>query len=162
MFKSTNVNFYGNTTVNGSQLTLRDLLEHHDIVVIATGMRRSRQLEIPGIHLRNCTTADEMVAWYTSDPLGRGVDFDLCNVRDIAIIGHGNVALDIARLFLKSPNDLARFPINPSFLSQLQSSNIRNVDIIGRRGPLQVSGLFLEFGSRSFRCLSQFLNSERF
>ena len=102
-------------------------------------------MKIPGIHLRNYTSADEIVAWYTGDPLGKDISFDLGNVQDIAIIGHGNVALDIARMFLKSPSDLAHFPINPSFLSQLQSSKIRNVDIIGRRGPLQVNNLLIDF-----------------
>lgn len=110
----------------------------HDAVVISTGMPSSKMLNIPGEDLKNCITASKFVGWYNGDPSYSPSDVDLSNVRRAAVIGNGNVALDVARVLLKPWTSFIGTDMSQSALEALKTAEIQQVDIIGRRGPLQV------------------------
>lgn len=84
-------------------------------------------------------SAREFVWWYNGHPAHRGLPVDLRNVRSVAIVGLGNVALDCARVLLQSPERLGRTDIAHAALDQLRGSAVREVHLIGRRGPVQAS-----------------------
>ncbi|PJF18840.1 NADPH:adrenodoxin oxidoreductase, mitochondrial [Paramicrosporidium saccamoebae] len=109
----------------------------HDSVVIATGMTKPRLLGIPGEGLLGSFNAAQVVGWYNGDSQYKDITLNLNCVRRVAIIGHGNVALDIARIFLKTPNLLESTDISENALRALRNSKVEEIDIIGRRGPLQ-------------------------
>lgn len=102
-------------------------------------MESPKLLKIPGVGLDNCISASKFVAWYNGDTEWSGASpVQLSNVKRVAIIGNGNVALDVARILLRPPTTLAGTDISPSALGELQASSIDTVDIIGRRGPAEV------------------------
>jgi len=135
--KSGRLNFIGNVSV-GEDVTLKELRGAYDAVVLAYGAAQDRWLGIPGENLRNVISARNFVGWYNGHPEDRNLEFDL-NVETAAIIGQGNVALDIARILLTPVDILKKTDITQQALEALSCSKIKNVKIIGRRGPLQVA-----------------------
>lgn len=125
----------------GTGVTLTSLLRKHNVVVLATGLARPRNPSIGHQNLRNYFSSAEFVAWYNNDCSVRPVHVDLHSSRRAAVIGHGNVALDIARILLKPWWSYAGTSISDKVLKELQRSSIETVDLIGRRGPLQVCKL---------------------
>ena len=104
----------------------------------------------------------EFVGWYNRDPNFASSNIDLNPIRRVAVIGHGNVALDVARILLKPWRSLIGTSINPTALEALKLSSVDTVDIIGRRGPLQVLiHLHCLLAKTLDRCLLQLLSSER-
>ena len=118
----------------GRDLTHQELLDHHHAVIYATGASKSRDMGIPGEHLPGSYAAADFVGWYNGHPDHAGYDFDLSGERAV-IVGNGNVALDVARVLLTSPNELAKTDIAQHALEALSHSKIREVVILGRRGP---------------------------
>lgn len=119
----------------GSDVTHADLLEHHHAVVYATGAAIGRTLGIPGEDLKGSYSSAEFVTWYNGQP-----DYiDLAPALDherAVIIGNGNVALDMARLLLVSPDDLhGASDMAPHAIESLAESGIQEVVVVGRRGP---------------------------
>jgi ferredoxin--NADP+ reductase len=118
----------------GKDISLKDLRERYDAVVLATGSSKGRKLGIPGEELPNCISAAEFVPWYNAHPDFTNVEVDLNT--DIAIvIGAGNVAMDVARLLAIDPSELDPTDTAEHALVKLKQSKIRKVIICGRRGP---------------------------
>jgi ferredoxin--NADP+ reductase len=118
----------------GKDISLKDLRERYDAVVLATGSSKGRKLGIPGEELSNCISAAEFVPWYNAHPDHVDVDVDL-NCDTAVVIGAGNVAMDIARMIAVNPSELDQTDIAEHALLKLKQSTVRKVIICGRRGP---------------------------
>ncbi|WP_280240324.1 FAD-dependent oxidoreductase [Nocardia abscessus] len=118
----------------GKTLTHADLLAHHHAVIYAVGASASRDLGITGEHLPGHHAAAEFVGWYNGHPDHAGRRFDL-SARRAVVVGNGNVALDVARVLLMSPEELAATDIAEYALEALAHSHIEEVIVLGRRGP---------------------------
>jgi ferredoxin--NADP+ reductase len=114
------------------------LLEHYHAVVYAVGSSGDRQLGIPGEELRGSHAATEFVAWYNGHPDFADRSFDLDSSCAV-IVGNGNVALDVARMLVRSPEELDETDIADHALAALRRSAIREVVVLGRRGPAQAA-----------------------
>lgn len=132
-----NVDFYLNVEV-GTHLTHDDLLAHHDAVIYAVGAPADCALGIPGEDLPGSHSATEFVAWYNGHPDHAHRTFDLSGERAV-IIGNGNVALDVARVLVAGTAELTKTDIAPHALEALSESRIREVLVVGRRGPAQAA-----------------------
>ncbi len=129
------IRFFGNVKY-GTHLTLSDLKKHYNAVIFATGAIQDADLNIPGIELDGSYGAADFVNWYDAHP-----DFPLTwplNAKQIAVIGNGNVALDVARMLIKLPDDLLSTDIPDHVYQGLKSSPVTDVHVFGRRGPAQV------------------------
>jgi ferredoxin--NADP+ reductase len=127
--------FFGNVEL-GSDISMKDLLNHYHQVVISTGAQTDRQLNIPGIELAGSHPATEFVAWYNGHPDFRDRKFDLSQ-ESAAVIGIGNVAVDVARILCRTPDELAKTDIADYALDALRLSKVKRVYMLGRRGPAQ-------------------------
>ena len=132
----------------GRDITHEDLWAHHHALIYAVGASRSRDMCIPGDQLPgNCAAAD-FVAWYNGHPDHAADAFDLSGERAV-VVGNGNVALDVARVLLLGADELAKTDIAVHALEALAHSRIREVVILGRRGPRAAAysvGEFLALG----------------
>jgi ferredoxin--NADP+ reductase len=129
------IRFFGNVNY-GTDLKLEDLKKHYNAVIFATGAIRDADLKIPGIDLDGSYGAADFVNWYDAHP-----DFPRTwplNAKQVAVIGNGNVALDVARMLIKLPEDLLSTDIPDHVYQGLKSSPITDVHVFGRRGPAQV------------------------
>ncbi|GAA1637857.1 FAD-dependent oxidoreductase [Georgenia ruanii] len=122
----------------GKTLTHDDLAARYHAVIYAVGAMGDRQLGIPGEDLPGSHSATEFVAWYNGHPDYADRTFDLSGERAV-VIGNGNVALDVARVLLSDVDDLRRTDIADHALEQLAASRIREVVVVGRRGPAQAA-----------------------
>ncbi|QMW65871.1 FAD-dependent oxidoreductase [Mumia sp. ZJ1417] len=122
----------------GTDVTHAELLEHHDAVVYAVGAAEDKVLGIPGEGLAGSVSATALVAWYNAQPDRAHGDVDLSSER-VVVIGNGNVALDVARVLLTEPDVLARTDIADHALDVLRRSAVREVVVLGRRGPEDAS-----------------------
>ena len=129
--------FFGNVDV-GRQVSLDDLRRHYHAVCFATGAQTDRRLGIPGEDLARSHSATDFVAWYNGHPDYRNCTFDL-SVERAAVIGVGNVAVDVARMLVRSPDELAKTDIADYALEALRQSRVREVVMLGRRGPVQAA-----------------------
>ena len=118
----------------GKDLSLKDLREVYDVVVLATGSPAGRKLGIKGEDLINCFSAAEFVPWYNGHPDFTDVEVDLTSDTAV-IIGAGNVAMDVARILALDPTELDPTDTAEHALKIFKSSKIRKVIICGRRGP---------------------------
>ncbi|KQT89520.1 ferredoxin-NADP reductase [Marmoricola sp. Leaf446] len=121
----------------GRDVTHAELLEHHDAVVYAVGASADRTLGVPGEDLPGSLPARRFVGWYNGQPEVPAdlVDLDHGTPVRAVVVGNGNVALDLARLLLTEPEELAATPIAQHALSALRRSTVREVVLVGRRGP---------------------------
>ncbi|MFC0452309.1 FAD-dependent oxidoreductase [Rhodococcus jostii] len=122
----------------GKHLTHEELMAHHHAVVYAVGASSDRRLGVPGEELPGSHAATDFVAWYNGHPDYAGLQFDLTGERAV-IVGNGNVALDVARILVSDPDNLAGTDIADHALAALRRSHIREVVVIGRRGPAQAA-----------------------
>jgi ferredoxin--NADP+ reductase len=129
--------FFGNVDL-GTHLTLDDLRAHYHQVFFATGAQVDRELGIPGEHLAGSHSATEFVAWYNGHPDYAQHTFDLSQER-VAVVGVGNVAIDVARILCRSHAELATTDIADYALEALRQSRVREVYLLGRRGPAQAA-----------------------
>ncbi|KAJ2457986.1 NADPH-adrenodoxin reductase [Coemansia sp. RSA 2424] len=140
---SPRVRYFGNVQVGGEQLGLERLRSVYDGVVLSYGASEDRRLGIPGEDgvdgKVGVIPARRFVAWYNGLPEAQGLQVDLESFDKVVIVGHGNVALDCARILLTDPKNLASTDITANALDTLRSSNVRHVEMVGRRGPLQVA-----------------------
>ncbi|MGD8584133.1 MAG: FAD-dependent oxidoreductase [Chloroflexota bacterium] len=127
--------FYGNVDI-GKDVSVADLEDYYHQIVYTTGAQTDRHLNIPGIDLKGSHAATEFVAWYNGHPYYRDREFDL-SVESAAVIGIGNVAVDVARTLLRAPEELQKTDIADYALEALRSSKIKDVYVLGRRGPAQ-------------------------
>ncbi|KAJ2891671.1 NADPH-adrenodoxin reductase [Coemansia aciculifera] len=140
---SPRVRYFGNVQVGSQQLGLDRLCSAYDGVVLSYGASEDRRLGIPGEDGENgrvgVIPARRFVAWYNGLPEAQGLRVDLESYDKVVIVGHGNVALDCARILLTDPADLATTDITANALETLRNSKVRHVEMVGRRGPLQVA-----------------------
>ncbi|MFD3592838.1 FAD-dependent oxidoreductase [Nocardia sp. NPDC058640] len=142
-FRRDTLQYYLNVEV-GEHIDHAELLDHHHAVIYAVGASSDRSLDIPGEDLPGSHSATEFVAWYNGHPDFADREFDLSGERAV-IVGNGNVALDVARVLTADPDELAKTDIADHALDALRRSNIREVVILGRRGPLQAAYSSPEF-----------------
>ena len=122
----------------GNHITFEDLKKHYHQILFATGAQTDRRMNIPGEDLKRSHTATEFVAWYNGHPDFIGLEFDP-SVEKIAIIGIGNVAVDVARILCRSENELSKTDITDYAFEKLKNSNLKEIYMIGRRGPAQAA-----------------------
>jgi ferredoxin--NADP+ reductase len=120
----------------GDDVTREDLLTAYDAVVYATGAMRDRHLGIPGEELPGSVAATDFVNWYCGHPDVDPAAFTL-DAESVAVIGVGNVAVDVARILARNPDELRETDVSQPVLEALQASKVREVYMIGRRGPAQ-------------------------
>ncbi|GAA5068574.1 FAD-dependent oxidoreductase [Nocardia callitridis] len=128
----------------GRDISHDELREHFHAVIYAVGASTDRKLDIPGMGLPGTVSATDFVAWYNGHPEHADRDFDLSAERAV-IVGNGNVALDVARILTSDPESLAHTAIAPHALAALRQSKIREVVVLGRRGPLESAFTVPEF-----------------
>lgn len=129
------VTFLGNLEV-GKDIQINELMELYHVVVFTTGMPGSSLLGINGENLIGVHPSSTFVGWYNGHPDYQKQFFDFGHDTAI-IIGHGNVAIDICRVLTKSIDELRKSDIPDSALEVLSKNKIKNVHLIGRRGPVQ-------------------------
>src|SRR6266511_2480924 len=129
--------FLGNIEV-GRDLHHEDLTRLYDAVVYAVGAQTDRRLGVPGEDLAGSWSAFEFVAWYNGHPDFQDLPFDL-DVERAVVIGNGNVALDVARMLALTPEELAPTDTTEPAIKAIGESTIREIVIVGRRGPAQAS-----------------------
>jgi ferredoxin--NADP+ reductase len=129
------VHFVGNVHL-GDDVTRADLLAHYDAVVYATGAMRDRRMGIPGEDLPGSIAATDFVNWYCGHPDVDPAAFTL-DAESVAVIGVGNVAVDVARILVRNPDELRETDVSQPVLDALVASKVREVHMIGRRGPAQ-------------------------
>lgn len=130
-------NFFGNVTV-GQDIKVDELKTHYHALLFASGASSDRRLNIPGEDLKRSYTATEFVAWYNGHPDYRDREFDLSQETAV-IIGQGNVAVDVCRILAKSVDELKETDIASHALEALSQSKIKDIYMIGRRGPVQAA-----------------------
>ena len=138
------VDFIGNVTV-GRDVSVAELLELYDAVILATGAPHDRKLGIPGEDLAGVVGSGEFVGWYNGHPDFADLDPPLGGSHAV-VIGAGNVALDCARILAKTRNEFEGSDIVGHALEALDSSGITTITILGRRGPHQVAMTPKELG----------------
>lgn len=131
------VRFFGNVCI-GRDLSRAELLEHYHAVIYAYGAQRDRTLGVPGEDLAGSHAATEFVGWYNGHPDYRDSQFDLGAV-SVAVIGMGNVAVDVVRVLARSAAELHATDIAGHALDALRRSEVRHIHMIGRRGPVQAA-----------------------
>lgn len=129
--------FLGNVCL-GRDVTVEELHQHYHQIVYAVGNEADRRLGIPGEGIPRCTPAAVFIGWYNGHPDYRQAKIDL-SVSRIAVVGNGNVAIDAARILLRTPAGLEKTDIAAHALEALRNSRVREVYILGRRGPEQAS-----------------------
>ncbi|MBS0450041.1 MAG: FAD-dependent oxidoreductase [Proteobacteria bacterium] len=127
--------FCGNVAL-GRDVSPASLASMYHAVVLATGVNGDRTLGIPGETLRGVHAAADFVGWYNGRPECRALEFDL-RQESVAIVGQGNVAIDVCRLLASPLDKLARTDITAHALDALANSRVREIHLVGRRGPAQ-------------------------
>ena len=135
------IRLFGNVSY-GEDISLEDLKNHYHAVIFSTGAIEDADLKIPGIDLVGSFGAAEFVSWYDGHPdVGRTWPM---TAREVAIIGNGNVALDVARMIAKPAKDLLPTEVPDNVLEVLDSSGATDIHVFGRKGPMQVKFTPLE------------------
>jgi len=129
--------FFGNVEI-GKHVTLEELRHYYHLIAFTTGAQTDRRMGIPGEDLPGSHTATEFVAWYNGHPDYRDRAFDLSGER-VAVVGVGNVAVDVARILARSHDELTTTDLADHALDALEASGVREVHLLGRRGPAQAA-----------------------
>ncbi len=127
--------WYGNVEL-GTDVSRHELLEVYDAVIYAVGSQTDRHLDVPGEELVGSVAATDVVGWYNGHPHYPDVEVGL-NAERAVVVGNGNVALDVARMLCTDIEELNRTDIADHALAVLAESRVREVVVLGRRGPVQ-------------------------
>ena len=127
--------FFGNVSV-GTDVKVDELRQFYDAVIIATGAERDKAMEIPGVELPRSHGAADFVAFYDAHP-DRDKAWDLTGVTSVAVLGVGNVALDVARILARTADELLYTELPEHVYAGLKASTITDVHMFARRGPAQ-------------------------
>ena len=136
--------FFGNVEV-GRDVAHDELMRLYDAVIYAVGAQTDRQLGIPGEELPGSWPATAFVAWYNGHPDFQELSFDLSGERAV-VVGNGNVALDVARMLALTREELAGTDTTDVAIEAIASSGIREILVLGRRGPVQAAWTPVELG----------------
>jgi ferredoxin/flavodoxin---NADP+ reductase len=147
------VRFLGNIEL-GLDVSMADLHRHYDAIVVANGAAMDRRLGIRGEDLPGSFSATEFVSWYSGHP-DSALDKFTLTAESVIVIGVGNVAVDVARVLLKTADELRTTDIPDHVLATLSHSHVRDVTIIGRRGPAQA-----RFTTKELRELGELANAD--
>jgi ferredoxin--NADP+ reductase len=147
------VRFLGNVEV-GTQITLGELHRHYDAVILTCGAMVPRRLGVPGEDLAGSFSATDFVAWYCGHPDAPIDRFDL-QARSVAVVGSGNVALDVTRMLAKSVDELRHTDMPGHVIEVLERSSVEDIHLIGRRGPLQA-----KFTTKELREVGELSNAD--
>ena len=139
------VRFVGDVHVGDGGVAVATLLDLYDAVVIATGAPHDRKLGIPGEDLPGVMGSAAFVGWYNGHP-GFARSRRAAGASGVAVIGNGNVAIDVARVLAKTPAELAHADLAAHARAALASSGVRDIHLVGRRGPYQASFTPKEMG----------------
>ena len=132
-----NVHFIGNLNI-GSDITLAEIEDLYDAVVISTGAGLDRPLGIPGEDKAGVIGSACFVGWYNSHPDFVDLDISLSEP-NVVVIGNGNVAIDVVRVLSKTEDEMAQSDIAAHAMDTLRTSKVRDLYVVGRRGPLEAS-----------------------
>src|SRR5215470_7604423 len=143
----------GNVAV-GRDVSVEELRAHYHVLLFACGAETDRHLGIPGEELPSSHTATEFVAWYNGHPDYRNRGFDLTQ-EAVAVVGQGNVAADVCRILAKSVDELRTTDIASHALDALAASRVREIHVIGRRGPAQA-----KFTNKELKELGELANCD--
>ena len=147
------VRFLGNIEL-GADISVADLHRHYDAVVVANGAAVDRRLGIGGEALPGSFSATEFVSWYSGHP-DSALDKFTLTARTVIVIGVGNVAIDVARVLLKTAGELRTTDIPDRVLAVLSHSQVRDVMIVGRRGPA-----YAKFTTKELRELGELASAD--
>ncbi|GAA2665826.1 MULTISPECIES: FAD-dependent oxidoreductase [Actinosynnema] len=135
------IRFFGNVEY-GVDVKLEDLRQHYDAVIFSTGAEKDRALDVPGIELDGSYGAADFVSWYDGHPdVPRTWPL---TASQVAVLGVGNVALDVARVLAKTADELLTTEIPDNVYEGLKTSPVTDVHVFGRRGPAQAKFTPLE------------------
>ena len=135
MLDSGNIRFFGNVEF-GRDLTIDDVRKHYHAVIFATGAIKDAKLNIPGVDLDGSYGAADFVSWYDGHPdVPRSWPL---NAKQVAVLGNGNVALDVARVLAKQADDMLSTDIPANVYEGLKASPVTDVHVFGRRGPADI------------------------
>lgn len=129
------VRFLGNVDV-GRDVSVAELHQHYDAIVFAHGAAIDRRLGVPGEDLSGSVSATDFVAWYNGHP-DLPLDRYTLDAESVAVVGAGNVALDVARVLVRDVDELRRTDMPDHVLDVLAASKVRDVHLVARRGPAQ-------------------------
>ncbi len=129
--------FLGNVEI-GRHIGVTDLRQHYHQVCLATGALSDRRMNVAGEDLARSHPATEFVAWYNGHPEYGDLEFDL-SVERVAVVGVGNVAIDVARILCRTPAELVNTDVADYALDALRQSRVREIIVLGRRGPAQAA-----------------------
>jgi ferredoxin--NADP+ reductase len=130
--------FFGNVEF-GRDVTRADLIKYYHAIIYSTGAQTDRTMNIPGESLPGSYAATEFVGWYNGHPDFRNYDFELSSARAVAVVGVGNVAMDVARMLGRTREELLETDVADYALEELSASTIETIYIFGRRGPAQAA-----------------------
>lgn len=151
--ESAEFNLIANVTV-GTDISVKELCDAYHAIIFTCGAESDRKLAVPGETLQGSYTATEFVGWYNGHPDYRNRAFDLSH--DVAvIIGQGNVAADVSRILSKTVDELRHTDIAQHALDTLAESKIKEIHVIGRRGPAQA-----KFTPKELREFGELLDCE--
>ncbi|ADI16005.1 FAD-dependent oxidoreductase [Truepera radiovictrix] len=147
------VRFFGHVTF-GKDVLKEELRRFYDALIYTVGAPSDRPLGIPGESLRGSLSATEFVAWYNGHPDFADLDPDV-SVGSVAVIGMGNVAVDVTRILAKTADELRHTDIADHAIETLQRSAVRDIYMLGRRGPAQG-----KFTTKELRELGELANAD--
>jgi ferredoxin--NADP+ reductase len=147
------VRFFGNVEV-GTQITLEELHLLYDAVILTCGAMVPRRLGVPGENLEGSYSATDLVAWYCGHP-DAPIDRFTLQASSVAVVGSGNVALDVTRMLAKSVDELRQTDMPEHVLKVLERSRVRDIHLIGRRGPLEA-----KFTTKELREVGELSNAD--
>lgn len=129
--------FFGNVEL-GRDIKPEDLRQHYHQILYSTGAQSDRRMGVPGEDLVGSHPATEFVAWYNGHPDYRNHKFDL-SVERVAVVGVGNVAIDVARILSRTTKELEATDMADYAIEALKNSKVKEVYLLGRRGPAQAA-----------------------
>ncbi len=147
------VRFLGNVDV-GRDISLAELRSYYDAILVASGAAVDRRLGVPGEDLAGSFSATEFVAWYNGHP-DAPIDAFTVDARSVAVVGMGNVAVDVVRLLAKTADDLRSTDMPDHVLAVLERSHVTDIHMVGRRGPAHA-----KFTTRELRELGEIANAD--
>lgn len=148
-----NARYFGGVEF-GKDITLEDVRQYYDAIIYTVGASSDRSLGITGEDVANSISATQFVAWYNGHPDKADYQPDL-HVKSVAVIGMGNVAVDVTRILAKSADELASTDIADHALAALRESQVEDIYMIARRGPAQA-----KFTTKELRELGELLNAD--